>query len=480
MSYGHPIPSGHGRRVPAYRWSPTVLPPSQRRARRGRNACYGSSVPRFRFTTPGRHPSVGRPSRNRPQRAVAPRESSFGKLLWKGVASLTEGTVKFLAEEAVAGRRTTKSFESFLAFLIVLAVMASSAIGLVLGAFYLFVAYMDDFAGGAAAESIEEYDETKKRMGVNRKASVEAPPRPDEMRRAWEAARGRGSLAAKLLAGTLLSNLEPAVDQSYLRAEDGTIVGRRPGLKGWLRGYCPDLVPHYKALMGYKALADKLRIALGIEEPDTLSSIIDFGEMAGNVGVEPSGAALPCGDAAPGGGSKKDEEEVLDGRGAKDAGGVAKDGRMNQKALRLRKSFGLQTTNEKLVVEAIQSLFAAPELGTGAMGKTGKGPGVRTRKGTAGKIAKTSVFAAGIDETGLSQADEGARSNEGPWGEDRARGEVGPQGAIGPMTMAALEAAVRERLGLCWMRRRGLRSRTNTKIEPSCPSAGFAVACGAP
>ena len=33
MSYGHPVPSGHGRRIPAYRWSPTVLPPSQRRVR---------------------------------------------------------------------------------------------------------------------------------------------------------------------------------------------------------------------------------------------------------------------------------------------------------------------------------------------------------------------------------------------------------------------------------------------------------------
>ena len=57
-------------------------------------------------------------------------------------------------------------------------------------------------------------------MCVNRTASVEAPPAPEELRRAWEAARGRGHLAAKLLVGTLLSNLEPAVDQSYLRAED--------------------------------------------------------------------------------------------------------------------------------------------------------------------------------------------------------------------------------------------------------------------
>ena len=449
MSYGHPISSGHGRRVPAYRWSPTVLPPSQRRARRGRNACYGSSVPRFRFTTSGRQPSVYRASRQCASRATPPREPSFGRVLWKGVASLAEGVVKFLADEAVAGRRATESFESFLGFSIVLAVMSTSAIGLVLGGLYLFIAYMDDFAGGAAAESMEEYDEAKKRMCVTRKTSVDAPPTPEELRRAWKAAQGRGPLAAKLLAGTLLSNLEPAVDQSYLRAEDGTIVGRRPGLKGWLRGYCPDLVPHYKALMSYKELADKLRIALGIEEPDSLSGIIDFGKMAGNGGVEPSGAGVLSGDAAPGGGSKKDEEEVLDNDVAKDVGGAAKGGEMNSRALRFRKRFRLMKTKEQTVIEGIHALFADQGLTNSEqeMAMTNKS-GVAERKTASramermvGENTKTSVFSAETDTTGLGV-------------EEKAWGTAGPE------TMAALDATVRERLGLCWMRRTGRRPRT--------------------
>ncbi len=399
MSYGHPFSSGHGRRVPTYRWSPTVLPPSQRRARHAGYTRHYSYVPRFRFSTPGWRTSSYRASRDRTQRALPTREPSLGKLLGKGVVSLTGGILKFLADEALAGRRVTKSFENFLSFCLVLAVMSSSLIGLVLGAFYLFVAYMDDFAGSAATVSMKEYDEAKKRICITRKTSAEAPPTPGELRRAWEAARGRGALAAKLLVGTLLSNLEPSVDQSYLRAEDGTIVGRRPGLKGWLRGYCPDLVPHYKALMSYKALADKLRVALGIEEPDTLSGIIDFGEMSEN-------------------------------------------------PLKFKTSFRLQSTNEQTVRKEIHSLFGAldsaePEHGTaiesGRRTKVG-GKEESAMEGREGKFAKTSVFSTRTDTS-------------------RPCAGGGPWGSAGAATMAALEAVVRERLGLCWMRRAGRRPR---------------------
>ena len=441
MSYGHPIASGHGHRVPAYRWSPTVLPPSQRRGRHSGYTHHYSSVPRFRFSTAGRRASASSTSRSRPQRALPKREPSFGRLLGKGVVSLAGVVLKFLADEALAGRRITKSFESFLAFCILLAVMGSSAIGLVLGGLYLFVVYMDDFAGGAAVASMEEYDEARKRICITRKASVEAPPTPDELRRAWESARGHGPLTAKLLAGTLLSNLEPAVDQSYLRAEDGTIIGRRPGLKGWLRGYCPDLVPHYKALMSYKALADKLRVALGIEEPDTLSCIIDFGEMAKNSRVSPFRAASPSGDAAPVGGLKKGVTMKVDA--AKDAGVTSDGGWVETGPLHFRKKFKLLATKEQFVVDAIHSMFGSPDpaepgmMTINELGKTESGQEKRDVKGT-DWIAKTSVFS-------------GKNDTVGPWAEAEA--------ATVPSTMAALEEAVREQLGLCWMRRAGRRPR---------------------
>ncbi len=467
MSYGHPIPSGHGHRVPAYRWSPTVLPPSQRRARHAGYTRHYSYVPRFRFSTPGWRTSSYRASRDRTQRALPTREPSLGKLLGKGVVSLTGGILKFLADEALAGRRVTKSFESFLGFCIVLAVMSSSAIGLVLGGLYLFVAYVDGFAGGAAATSMEEYDEAKKRMCITRKTSVETPPTPGELRRAWEAARGRGSLNAKLLAGTLLSNLEPSVDQSYLRTEDGTIVGRRPGLKGWLRGYCPDLVPHYKALICYKAFADKLRVALGIEEPDTLSGVIDFGGIDQKRDEEPFGPASPFGDATKVGDLKK--AVTMDGGATKGAGGasmegeqVAKNALKKLKSLKFRKRFRLTNTSEQSVIECIHALFAdqglpEPEPGMAHTGETGGVTGVWSEERMEGKIAKTSVFAG-------ENHSMGSRADDGPCADEGAQEEAGPatMAALeeGAMTMAALEEAVRERLGLCWMQRAGRRPRT--------------------
>ena len=42
--------------------------------------------------------------------------------------------------------------------------------------------------------------------------------------------------------------------------KDGTIVGRQPGLRGWIGFYTPALLPHYKTLMAYKALAEHLGV----------------------------------------------------------------------------------------------------------------------------------------------------------------------------------------------------------------------------
>ena len=40
-------------------------------------------------------------------------------------------------------------------------------------------------------------------------------------------------LAARLRLGAMLSDLEPVVDQSYIRDETGAIVGRQPDRRGW-------------------------------------------------------------------------------------------------------------------------------------------------------------------------------------------------------------------------------------------------------
>ena len=355
MPYGHPSSSGHGRRIPAYRWSPSVVPPSRRHASKKRR---------------GRPPAT---------RAQAGRVASSADLLKETAASLAKGFARVVADFLDGPRHGPNAFTALLGDILLIDVMLSSPICFVVfGALWL-VNHLDDFAADATEEAVKDYEEANGRMCIHRKTSVNAPPSPEALRRAWEAAHGaRGSLAGKLLAGTLLSDLEPAVDQTYVRAGDGTIVGRRPGLKGWMRVNCPDLVPHYKALMSYKALADKLRKALGIEEPDTLDGVIDFGGVVPDDGAKSGGVAVSgMGREMPDGG-----HGMLDGEG------------MEPKSLQFHVHYRLVKTNHETVRKRLKSLFG-----------------------------------------------------------DAA-------GAGGPQTAAALEGAVRECLGLCWMRRRGRSSRT--------------------
>ena len=74
----------------------------------------------------------------------------------------------------------------------------------------------------------------------------------------WTASRS--SLEGKILLGVLLGDLESAVDNAYIRDETGEIVGRKPGIRGWIDENCPVLSKRYKTLMRYKALADKMKL----------------------------------------------------------------------------------------------------------------------------------------------------------------------------------------------------------------------------
>jgi len=65
-----------------------------------------------------------------------------------------------------------------------------------------------------------------------------------------------------------MGDLAVTVDASYVRGDDGEIVGRQGGIKGWMEKNAPDLMRHYKTLMHYKAVADKFRLYCGIQEPD--------------------------------------------------------------------------------------------------------------------------------------------------------------------------------------------------------------------
>ena len=75
--------------------------------------------------------------------------------------------------------------------------------------------------------------------------------------------------------GSMLCDLEAYVDNSLLRNENGEIVGRNPGIRGWLNANCQPLAAHYKTVMGYKAMAEKFRQAVGLADPYPAAFALD-------------------------------------------------------------------------------------------------------------------------------------------------------------------------------------------------------------
>lgn len=238
MSYGHPFSTGHGHRIPRYRWSPSLDSVSPRHGR-------------------------SRTAKSRPAPPRRPHPAPSSQNVWE------------LHEGAFHDERVPHWFITVIGFMIFLVLVIHLPFLLLFFLGPSFEASVDRCAKEAQDDILSSMDKMSKSLRIQRKTSVDPPPTPEAVRAAWAAARR--SLEGKLLAGTLLSSLEPVVDQSYIREEDGTIVGRRAGIKGWLAANCPDMLPHYKALMSYKALSDKLCITLGINEPDTIRCIIDFG-----------------------------------------------------------------------------------------------------------------------------------------------------------------------------------------------------------
>ena len=97
--------------------------------------------------------------------------------------------------------------------------------------------------------------------------SAKPAPTGDEVREQFEKARGRGKVEEKIRLGSMLLDAEATTDSSLIRDEDGEIVGRNGGLRGWIFENCPDLLPHYAALTGYRRLAWEARDSEDLFDP---------------------------------------------------------------------------------------------------------------------------------------------------------------------------------------------------------------------
>jgi len=101
-------------------------------------------------------------------------------------------------------------------------------------------------------------EQSRERHRIKKRARVNPCPTAEAICAQWD--KSRDSLREMVNFGLLLLDLEAYVDNSLILGPVGPnglplIVGRQPGLKGWLLAHCPHI--GYKTAMRYKSLAEK-------------------------------------------------------------------------------------------------------------------------------------------------------------------------------------------------------------------------------
>ena len=105
--------------------------------------------------------------------------------------------------------------------------------------------------------------------------SSSSPPAPEALLAQYDKAKGRGPVEEKIRLGSMMLDIEAAVDSSLVRDSSGEIVGRNAGVRGWLDEHCPELSRHYASLMGYRRLADEFRKVHGLRDPHPATRFLE-------------------------------------------------------------------------------------------------------------------------------------------------------------------------------------------------------------
>ena len=113
----------------------------------------------------------------------------------------------------------------------------------------------------------------RERRRVRRRTTLNAAPTANELLAQW--AKIKRNPEEMIRFGSMLCDLEAYVDNTLLRNENGEIVGRNPGIRGWLNANCQPLAVHYKTVMGYKAMAEKFKQAVGLADPYPAAFALD-------------------------------------------------------------------------------------------------------------------------------------------------------------------------------------------------------------
>ena len=149
--------------------------------------------------------------------------------------------------------------------------------------------YYDEEARRRAAKIRQQRSDSHR---IRHRHSIIAPPSPEEVLSLWEIASRRGFLKEKLILGSRIADLEATVDNSLIRDESGTIIGRKPGIKGWFEQNCPSLLPHYGTILHYKELSDKTQKVCHQDDPYPAALLLQPSGDSGVIGPTKTGTYL--------------------------------------------------------------------------------------------------------------------------------------------------------------------------------------------
>ena len=110
------------------------------------------------------------------------------------------------------------------------------------------------------------------RRKIRRRRTTAPMPTPDELLKAWN--ERKSSREAMIILGGMMHDLECYVDNCLRFDEAGNVVGRNGGIRGWIADNVPELLPKYKTLMRYKALAVRIRQATETKDPKPTSKLL--------------------------------------------------------------------------------------------------------------------------------------------------------------------------------------------------------------
>ena len=110
------------------------------------------------------------------------------------------------------------------------------------------------------------------RRKLARRTTLAQMPTSDDLLEAWN--RRKESKENMIVLGGMLHDLECYVDNRLRFDEDGMVVGRNRGIRGWIACNLPELLPKYKTLMRYKAMAIRLRQATKTKDPKPTSHLL--------------------------------------------------------------------------------------------------------------------------------------------------------------------------------------------------------------